>query len=169
MRPSPFNARRRRVLAALWASLAVLFVPLRAARAQWSTGARPGVDARELNTPKGVIDTILRGATMRHGRVELELPALAENGHLVPLTVRVASPMTGQDYVRTVDLVSGKNPVPHMASFTLGPRAGRAEISTRVRLNGTQRLTAIARMSDGSFWYGSFDVRVTEAACLDGG
>ena len=45
--------------------------------------------------------------------------------------------------------------------------AGRAEIVTRVRLNGTQRVVALAQLSDGSYWSGSAEVEVTESACLD--
>ena len=106
---------------------------------------------------------------MRKGRVRLELPPVADNGHSVPLIVRVDSPMSDADHVRRIDLVSEKNPVPHMATFFLGPHAGRAEIESRVRLNGTQRVTAIAQLSDGSFWFDEVDIVVNESACLDGG
>ena len=36
--------------------------------------------------------------------------------------------------------------------FYLGPRAGKAEVSSRIRLNGTQRVVAVAQLSDGTFW-----------------
>jgi sulfur-oxidizing protein SoxY len=153
----------------LGAALAAILTRPRLAFAQPAMNPAVGTDARVINTPEGAIKSILEGAPMQRGRVKIELPKLAENGHSVSLTVRVESPMTEQDYVRRIDLVSEKNPVPHMATFHLGPRAGRAEIGTRVRLNGTQRMTAIAQMSDGSFWFDTFDVTVTEAACLDGG
>ncbi len=55
-----------------------------------------------------------------------------------------------------------------MATFFLGPETGRAEIESRLRLNGTQRLTALAQLSDGSFWFDAADIVVNEAACLDG-
>ena len=54
-----------------------------------------------------------------------------------------------------------------MASFHLGSRAGRAKISTRIRLADSQKVIAIAQMSDGSFWSDSVDVVVTLAACLE--
>jgi sulfur-oxidizing protein SoxY len=54
-----------------------------------------------------------------------------------------------------------------MATFHLGPKAGRAEVTTRVRLNGTQRVLAVAHLSDGSYWSGTAEVEVTESACLD--
>ena len=109
------------------------------------------------------------GTPVREGRVKLELPRLADNGHSVPLRVVVASPMTEADHVRSVTLLSGRNPRPLMATFHLGPRAGRPEVATRVRLNGTQQVLAVAQLSDGSFWSGSAEVEVTESACLDAG
>ena len=158
------NARRR-LLAALLAPLAFP----RRALAQPSVNPAPGTDARILNTPQGTLQSILKGAAMRRGRVRLELPSIGENGHSVPMTVRVDSPMSEADFVRRIDLVSEKNPVPLMATFFLGPHVGRAEVESRVRLNGTQRVTALAQLSDGSFWFDAADIVVNESACLDGG
>jgi sulfur-oxidizing protein SoxY len=70
--------------------------------------------------------------------------------------------------VKTIRLISERNPEREMAVFHLGPRAGVAEISSRVRLAGSQTVTAIAEMSDGSQWMDSADVVVTLSACLDG-
>ena len=169
MRNSSSRGARRSALLGLGAALIAFVARPRGALGQPVMNPEVGTDARMINTPEGAIKSILKGATMQRGRVRLELPKVAENGHSVALTVSVQSPMTEQDHVRRIDLVSGKNPVPHMATFLLGPRAGRAEISTRVRLNGTQRMTAIAELSDGGFWFDVFDVTVTDEACLDGG
>jgi len=84
---------------------------------------------------------------MRRGRVQLELPRIAENGHSVRMTVRVDSPMTEADHVRQIDLIADRNPIPRVATFSLGPECGRAEIESRLRLNGSQRVTAIAQLS----------------------
>jgi sulfur-oxidizing protein SoxY len=97
----------------------------------------------------------------------VDTPRLADNGHSVPLTLSVESPMTAADHVRSITLLSERNPRPLMATFYLSPKSGRAEVATRVRLNGTQRVLAIAQLSDGSFWSGTADVEVTESACLD--
>ncbi len=159
------HGMRRRSLAALVAALALP----RRALAQPVVNPVPGIDARTINTPQGALQSILKGAEMRRGRVLLELPSVADNGHSVPMTVRVDSPMSNADHVRRIDLLSDKNPVPLMASFFLGPHMGRAEIESRVRLNGTQRVTAVAQLSDGSFWFDAADIAVNESACLDGG
>jgi sulfur-oxidizing protein SoxY len=97
----------------------------------------------------------------------LTLPRLADNGLSVPLQVRVPSPMTEQDHVRQICLVSMRNPRPLMASFELGPHSGRAEVSTRVRLNGSQQVVALVQMSDLTWWSATAEVEVTESACLD--
>ena len=159
------HGMRRRSFAALVAMLALPRRPL----AQPVVNPVPGIDARTINTPQGALQSILKGAEMRRGRVLLELPSVADNGHSVPMTVRVDSPMSNADHVRRIDLVSEKNPVPLMATFFLGPHMGRAEIESRVRLNGNQRVTAVAQLSDGSFWFDAADIAVNESACLDGG
>jgi len=113
------------------------------------------------------IDQLTQGQPVRVGRVELTLPRLADNGLSVPLHVRVPSPMTAQDHVRQICLVSMRNPRPLMARFELGPHSGRAEVSTRVRLNGSQQVVGLVQMSDLTWWSATAEVEVTESACLD--
>jgi sulfur-oxidizing protein SoxY len=116
---------------------------------------------------QGWIDQLTQGQAVREGRVELTLPRLADNGLSVPLRVRVPSPMTAQDHVRQICLVSMRNPRPLMARFELGPHSGRAEVATRVRLNGSQLVVALVQMSDMTWWSATAEVEVTESACLD--
>jgi sulfur-oxidizing protein SoxY len=99
--------------------------------------------------------------------VKLELPVLADNGNSVPLKVTVESPMTEADHVRAIHLLSDRNPERNMARFQLGPRSGRAEIVTRVRLAGSQRVIALAELSDGSYWMDAAEIIVTLSACID--
>lgn len=113
------------------------------------------------------VQSVTKGAPIRAGRVKLELPPLADNGNSVAMKLSVESPMTAQDHVRAVHLFSERNPVRHMAAFHLGPKSGRAEIASRIRLAGSQKIIALAEMSDGSFWAGSASVVVTLSACLD--
>ena len=112
---------------------------------------------------------LLAGARLRPGRIRLEIPELAENGFSVPMTVTVESPMTAADHVTQIAVFSERNPQPNVVRFHLGPRAGRAKVSTSIRLADSQRITALARMSDGGFWSAEADVIVTLAACLDAG
>jgi len=128
--------------------------------------ALPG-QANALGQMETAIRRVIGEAEIRKGKVTLDLPPLVENGNTVPLTVIVDSPMTKADHVKAIHVFNEKNPQPNVVSMQLGPRAGKAHVSTRVRLAGTQTLTAIAEMSDGTYWSDSQEVIVTLAACLE--
>ena len=113
------------------------------------------------------IDEIVGDAPVHQGKVKLEVPPLVENGNAVPLTVSVDSPMTEREHVKSIHIFNEKNPQPNVVSFYLGPRAGRAQVSTRIRLADSQKVIAIAQLSDDSVWSDSADVVVTLAACLE--
>ena len=122
------------------------------------------------NTPgqmEHAIRSLIGEAEVRKGKVTLELPPLVENGNTVPMTVTVDSPMTKADHVKAIHVFNEKNPQANVVSMRLGPRAGKAHVATRIRLAGTQTLTAIAEMSDGTYWSDSQEVIVTLAACLE--
>ncbi len=120
-----------------------------------------------LNNMPEAIGKLTGANPVTKGRVKLVVPPLVENGHLVPLTVSVESPMTEADHVTAIHVFTERNPLPEMASFRIGPRAGRAYVATRVRLADTQNVIAIAQMNDGSFWSDSVFMIVTLAACLE--
>ena len=113
------------------------------------------------------IKAVTNGAPVQRGRVKLDIAPLVENGNTVPITVHVTSPMTAADHVLAVTVLNEKNPQRDVITCHLGPRAGRADISARIRLATSQQLVAIAQMSDGSFWSDSVDVIVTLAACIE--
>jgi sulfur-oxidizing protein SoxY len=134
-------------------------------------GAVPMVSLRPAAATPAMLATAIRNvvgaAVVRTGKVKLDVPPLVENGNTVPMTVSVSSPMTPEDYVKSIHVFNEKNPQPNIGNFYLGPRAGRAQISTRIRLADSQKITAIARLSDGSFWSTTVDVVVTLAACTE--
>jgi sulfur-oxidizing protein SoxY len=105
--------------------------------------------------------------TVRTGKVRLEVAELVENGNTVPVSVTVDSPMTAADHVKSIALFNERNPQRDVARFALGPRCGRATVATRIRLATSQKLVAIAQLSDGSYWSHSADVIVTLAACVE--
>ncbi len=116
---------------------------------------------------EAAIGKVVGTATVSRGKVMLDVPPLVENGNSVSMSVSVDSPMTEADHVRAIHVFTEKNPQPNVASFALGPRCGRARVSTRIRLADTQTIMAICQMSDGSFWSASADVVVTLAACTE--
>ncbi|QWD67556.1 SoxY-related AACIE arm protein [Polynucleobacter sp. VK25] len=113
------------------------------------------------------IKKITGGAAIREGKVTLTIPPLVENGNLVVLKVSVDSPMTASDYVKTIHVVAEGNPLPNIFTVYLSPRSGTANITTRVRLADSQKVWAIAQMSNGSYWQGSADTLVTLSACTE--
>src|SRR5258705_6139812 len=115
------------------------------------------------------IKQVVGQTEIRNGRVKLVMPELAENGNSVQLIVTVDRPMSQADHVKTVHIFSEQNPIATVVRFHLGPRSGVAKVSTSIRLATTQRITALAAMSDGSFWRGQANVVVTLAACIDSG
>jgi sulfur-oxidizing protein SoxY len=134
-------------------------------------GALPVVSMRPVaatpETMASAMRALVGSAPVQTGKVKLDIPPLVENGNSVPMTVSVASPMTPNDYVKSIHVFNEKNPQPNLGNFFLGPRAGRAQVSTRVRLADSQKITAIARLSDGSFWSVTTEVVVTLAACTE--
>ena len=145
-----------------WSRLALTWVV-----AQGGHGWAQQVSSAQLLSFSEMVEPITQGAGLQRKNVTLSAPILADNGTLVPLSVQVHSPMTEQDHVSHIYLLSSRNPVMQVAAFSLGPWSGRAEISTRVRLAGSQQLLALARLSDGQFRYAAAEVIVTESACVD--
>ena len=157
MMPKQDRSTRRRFLtlagsAAVAGTMPVALVP--------SADATPAMLASAI---RNVVGT----AEVRTGKVKFDVPPLVENGNTVPITISVASPMTAADHVKSIHIFNEKNPQPNIGNFYLGPQAGRAQVSTRIRLADSQKVVAIARLSDGSFWSASADVVVTLAACTE--
>ena len=134
-------------------------------------GAVPIVTVRPAEATPAMLASAIRnvvGAAMvQTGKVKIDVPPLVENGNTVPMTISVTSPMTADDHVKSIHVFNEKNPQPNIGNFYLGPRAGRAQVSTRIRLADSQKIVAIARLSDGSYWSTSVDVVVTLAACTE--
>jgi sulfur-oxidizing protein SoxY len=158
---------RRRYLTSL--AQTALGLQLGHAWAQVDKLTLSGLAESRLRTFEEMVKPFVQDQSLKKEGVSLSLPLLADNGHLVPLHMKVDSPMTEAAHVTHIYLVSQRNPVPLMCMFVLGPWNGKADISTRVRLSGTQMVVALARLSDGSFVYQTQEVEVTEAACVDNG
>ena len=134
-------------------------------------GAVPIVTVRPAEATPAMLATAIRNvvgeAELHTGKVKLDIPPLVENGNTVPMTVSVASPMTSDDHVKSIHVFNEKNPQPNIGNFNLGAQTGRAQVSTRIRLADSQKVVAVAQLSDGSFWSTSVDVVVTLAACTE--
>ena len=142
---------------------------LGSAKAQVDKLTITGLAEARLRTFEEMVRPYVQNQDLQKERVTLSLPMLADNGHMVPLSLKIDSPMTEASHITHVYLISQRNPVPLMAKFVMGPWSGRADLSTRVRLSGNQNVIALARRSDGNFIYDVQEVVVTEAACVDNG
>ena len=132
-----------------------------------STWMAPSLTMAKKPEAMEAIAKIAGSNTIRDGRVKLVIPPLVESGNLVVLKLSIESPMTVNDYVKAVHVIAEENPSPNIFTAYFTPRSGRAELTTRVRLADSQRVWAIAQMSDGSFWQGYADTLVTLSACTE--
>jgi sulfur-oxidizing protein SoxY len=97
--------------------------------------------------------------------IKLELPLIAENGAVVPLTVDVEAPMTPQSYVKAIYIISDKNRRPMNVKFNLTPAMGQAYVGTNLRLGETTDVRAVVEMSDGTLLQTTREVKVTVGGC----
>jgi len=107
------------------------------------------------------------GVKPKPGRVKIDIPVLLESGSAVPTTVTCESPMTSADHVKEIAVFNERNPLPNVVVFHFTPRSGRAFASTRIRLGDSQKVIAIAKMSDGSLFSDAIEVVVTLPACSE--
>lgn len=152
MKYAPSSGRRLLLQAGAAAATGLLVSPAR---------------AQEGTTMATAVAQFAGGQAVRPGRVKLEIAPLVDNGNVVPMRVRVDSPMSATDHVTEIAVINEKNPQRDVIRATLGPRAGKAELSTRIRLATSQKLVALARMNDGSVWSDTVDVIVVLAACVE--
>ena len=144
---------RRQALAIGASAAAAAVLPLSAA------------PAFAANNSADLIKAFTGGKTATEGKVKLDLPEIAENGNTVPMTVTVDSPMTAASHVTDVLILADGNPNAGVATFHFSPASGVAEANIRVRLATTQNIIAVAKMSDGSFFTASKQVKVTIGGC----
>ncbi|MBL6929477.1 MAG: thiosulfate oxidation carrier protein SoxY [Rhodospirillales bacterium] len=144
---------RRRILSAAGGAIAL------------ATIGAPLSDA--LANPKDAkkkLAEITGGAKAKKGRVHVELPALSDQGPLVPIGITVDSPMTDDDYVSEVHIIATRNTSPDVAVFHFTPLSGRAEVATRIRVRESQIVTVAAKMNDGSVYVGKARSRIVGGA-----
>ena len=128
--------------------------------------------AANMSTPisdelAALITQYAGGVIVRAGKVNFDIAELVENGNTVPVTITVESPMSAAEHVKSIAIFNERNPQRDVARFALGPRAGRAVVTTRIRLATSQHLVAVAQLSDGSYWSHTVEVLVTLAACVE--
>jgi sulfur-oxidizing protein SoxY len=141
------------------------------AAAAGGLAAVPGTGwAQALAQYESVDDALKRlfgGKPMKDGAtsVKLEVPFIAENGAVVPVSVSVDSPMTPTNYVKHIYVVADKNRMPVVTRVTLAPEAGRAFMGANIRLGESGDVRAIVEQSDGTLLVVKREVKVTVGGC----
>jgi len=132
---------------------------------------RPVAHAQTLLAPPDELATLVKaytqGAVVLPGKVKLDISPLVDNGNSVPITISVTSPMTPADHVKSIAMFNEKNPQRDVIRAQFSPRSGKATVSTRIRLANSQKLVAVAQLSDDSWWSHTVEVLVTLSACID--
>ena len=130
-----------------------------------STSLLPSLAQADAKMVAAAIKKLIGDKPVKDGRITFELPQIAENGNTVPMGFEVDSPMTDNDYVKSVHVFADKNPRPDVASFHFTSASGRAKANTRMRLSKSQNIVAVAEMSDGSVYMAKSPVKVTIGGC----
>ena len=122
-------------------------------------GAQESVDA--------AMKRVFGGRPIKDGSalIKLDVPLIAENGAVVPVSVDVTSPMTPANHVKTIYVVADKNRIPVVFRAALGPEAGQAAVGATIRLGETGDVRAIVEQSDGTLLAVKREVKVTVGGC----
>jgi len=149
---------RRRLLVGIGATgAAAVLLANGQAMAQAQIQAEEGWEA--------ALKKVMGDATPVEGRITLEMPEIAENGNTVPFSVAVDSPMSEEEYVKAIHVLSTGNPQPTVATFHFTPQSGKAAVASRMRLAKTQDVLSVAELSDGKFALAKRTVKVTIGGC----
>lgn len=128
---------------------------------------RPGPDDPEI--PNEEVARIYRerfgGRAITRAHVQLDMPAVAEDGRVVPVIIESDLPMTAEHYVKGIHLIVDHNPDAHLAGFYLTPAAGQVSISTRIKMKRSTWVRAILETNTGELWADYAKVLVTLNGC----
>lgn len=163
------NRLGRRALLRLGGAAALTLGAPAIARAARGVTDLEGFDALWRSAEEVIDANFGRDVTFLPEGLALDMPEHADTGSSVPVTIRIDSAMTAQDCPVVVHLVAHGNPTPQVLSLWLDPRAGRAEVTTRIRLEQSQKVTAVAQMRDGRHLRADRDVAVSFGACAQVG
>jgi sulfur-oxidizing protein SoxY len=126
-------------------------------------------DPGDPEVPNAQIARILKDLfgdrPIRTGHISLDMPAVAEDGRVVPLIIESDLPMTADRYVKAVHLIVDHNPDPHLAAYHLTPALGSVSIQSRIKMKRTTWVRAILETSTGDVWADYAHVNVSLNGC----
>ncbi len=96
-----------------------------------------------------IIKSIIKGREITPNLIKLDVPDIAEDGNVVPVSFSIKCKMTNKDYPKRVHVLGLENPFPEIAIYEFFPESGKADVSFRCRLRTSSYLMIIADMQDG--------------------
>ena len=112
-----------------------------------------------------ILRTLFGDRPIRRGHLSLDMPAVAEDGRIVPVIIESPLPMRPGNYVKAVHLIVDHNPDPHLAAYHLTPAIGSVAIQTRIKMKRTTWVRAIIETSTGDVWAEYAHVNVSLNGC----
>jgi len=91
--------------------------------------------------------------------IKITAPIRAENGAQVPFTFSIDYPMNEGSYIKSVSVIADANPVPMVAAYNFNANSGKAEVTTRIRLETDSYVHVVAETSDGKFLMNKAPIR----------
>jgi sulfur-oxidizing protein SoxY len=166
---SDFTDSRRSFLRSCAMGVAGLVVSGAVSRSEGLLAATRLRGPDDPEVPNEEVARILKGLfgdrPIRRGHVSLDMPAVAEDGRVVPVIIESDLPMSKEQYVKGVHLIVDHNPDAHLAAFHLTPALGQISISTRIKMKRTTWVRAILETNTGEVWAGYTRVLVTLNGC----
>jgi sulfur-oxidizing protein SoxY len=93
-------------------------------------------------------------------KIKLGVPKIAENGAVVPVRISVNSPMTKENHVKGIYILT-KQGNSRVIYVTLTPANGKAQFATRIKMKESGNVFAIVQFSNGDFIGAVSKVKVT--------
>ena len=129
------------------------------------TAVFPSISFAQSNQAIERINEITNGLGATESDIWLDLPEIAENGNQVKVSFEMDSPMTENDHIKTVYILSDGNPSPNVAKFSFTPEMGSCSATTRMRLSKTQNVYLLAANNNEQFFMTYAKVKVTIGGC----
>jgi len=130
-----------------------------------STAFDPGDPEVPNEEVARILKDLFGDRAIRRGHISLDMPAVAEDGRIVPVIIESPLPMTADNYVKAVHLIVDHNPDPHLAAYYLTPVIGSVAIQTRIKMKRTTWVRAILETSTGDVWADYAHVNVSLNGC----
>jgi sulfur-oxidizing protein SoxY len=84
--------------------------------------------------------------------LSISAPFRAEDAAVVPISITSKISQSSKKYIKKLYLLIDKNPTPVAGVFSLSPKAGRADIAIRVRLEEYTYVRAVAELNDDTLY-----------------